>query len=262
MKFDTDLRLVLDDPGEIDDTQASSVQVPSVFARAVQAPAGWPWEQTRAAMLEARHAAPLPIDEMQLRLVRLTPWRPNEPARFAACYVRASEVTERFEAQVDIEGRIVDVVFEPPEALAARARQSLAIAVASATVVAIVFVAITGALLARSQAEEQLSALERQADSKLRRAQNAQLAWRESAALAAAQPGARVDLAIQDLSWSMSTRDPEARLEAWRWEDGVISVQSRSPTPPFLDESRQQSRSVRPVRRFVWLWTVAPSAGA
>ena len=193
MRLEPELRLVLSDPDDIDVGQAFGAPPPSVFARAVQAPAGWPWEQTRAALLEARHAAPLTIDEMQLRLVRLTPWRPNEPARFAACYVRANEVTGRFETSVEIDGRSIEVVFEPPEAMAQRARRSLALAVATTAVVAIVFVAITGALLARSQAEQQLSDLERLADSKLRRAQTSQLAWRESAALAAAQPGQRIE---------------------------------------------------------------------
>ena len=60
----------------------------------------------------------------------------------------------------------------------------------------------------------------------------------------------------------MATRDPEARLEAWRWEDGVMSVQSRSLTPPFLDERRQQSRSAKPAGRFAWVWTIEPLAGS
>ena len=117
MRSPLDLRLVDADVEPRDEPVAAAVP-PSVFARSVATPPGWPWEQARGALLEARHGAPLPIDQMLVRLKRLTPWRPGQGARFAACYVRATEIEARFEARVDVEGQAVSVAFEPPEALA------------------------------------------------------------------------------------------------------------------------------------------------
>jgi hypothetical protein len=215
---------------------------PSVFARAVPAPAGWPWEQVRGAELAARHEAPLPMDQMYLRLKRLTPWRPTQAALFAACYVRVAEIQERFEAQVEVEGRPVQVVFEPPQALARRARRSLAAGLAAAAVAALLFVSIAGALLARAEGEEQLAAMERDATVKLQRAEAAQLIRRQSAALTAASPGDRMAAPLADLAWAMAVRAPEARIEAWRWEAGVSRVEARGEVSPFADPGRAVSR--------------------
>jgi hypothetical protein len=241
-----DLRLVEPD-GEVAGSAlhaepSSAGQPPRVFARAVQAPAGWPWEQGRGARLAARHEAPLPIDQVHLRLKRLTPWRLGEAALFAACYVRTSEIQERFEAEVEVEGRRAQVVFEPPEALARRARRSLLAGVGAAAVAALLFVSIAGALLARAQGEEQLAAMEHDAAVKLQRAEAAQLVRRQSAALAAAAPGDRVAIPLADLAWAMAARGPDARIEAWRWDHGVSRVEARGDASPFVDPRRTVTR--------------------
>jgi hypothetical protein len=247
MRTPLDLRLVETDGGALgealhSDETASAAPAPRVFGRIVQAPAGWPWEQARGAQLAARHEAPLPIDLVHLRIKRLTPWRPRETALFAACYVRASEIRERFEAEVELEGRRVQVMFEPPEALARRARRSLLVGVAAAAVAALLFVSIAGALLARAQGEEQLAAMEHDAAVKLQRAEAAHLVRRQSAALAAASPGDRVAVPLADLAWAMAARGPDARIEAWRWDHGVSRVETRGETSPFTDPRRAVSR--------------------
>lgn len=258
-----DLRLVdadLEDEIEAPLSAAPSEAVPPprVFARAVQAPVGWPWEQVRGAQLAARHEAPLPMDQMHLRLKRLTPWRPAQGALFAACYVRVAEIQKRFEARVEVEGRPVQVVFEPPHVLARRARRSLAVGVAAAAVAALLFVSIAGALLARAQGEEQLAVLERDATVKLQRAEAAQLIRRQSAALAAASPGDRVAAPLADLAWAMAARAPDARIEAWRWEDGVSRVEARGEGSPFADPRRTVSREGA-TSRGASLWRIEPA---
>ena len=240
-----DLRLVEPDDltiDEVDRDGGARVAQPRVFARAVHAPAGWPWEQVRAAQLAARHEAPLPIDQVHLRLRRLTPWRPAQVARFAACYVRISEIAERFETQVELDGRPVPVAFEPPEALARRARRSLLVGVGAAVVAALLFVSIAGALLARAQGEEQLAALEHDAALKLQRAEAIQSVRRQSAALAAASPGELVAAPLSDLAWAMAARAPDARIEAWRWDHGVSRVEARGEASPFVDPHRTVTR--------------------
>lgn len=250
MRAPLDLRLVEPDDlavgeGDRDDVargEAAGVAQPRVFARAVHAPAGWPWEQVRAAQLAARHEAPLPMDQVHLRLKRLTPWRPAEAARFAACYVRISEIAERFETQVEVEGRSVPVAFEPPEALARRARRSMLVGAGAAAVAALMFVSIAGALLARTQGEEQLAALEHDAATKLQRAEAAQSIRRQSAALVAASPGEPVAAPLADLAWAMAARSPDARIQAWRWDRGVSRVEARGEVSPFADSHRVVTR--------------------
>lgn len=250
MRAPLDLRLVEPDDlsvveGARDDIargEAAAVAQPRVFARAVHAPAGWPWEQVRAAQLAARHEAPLPIDQVHLRLKRLAPWRPSQAARFAACYVRISEVAERFEAQVEVEGRPVQVAFEPPEALARRARRSLLVGVGAAIAAALLFVSIAGALLARTQGEEQLASLEHDAAVKLQRAEAAQSVRRQSAALVAASPGEPIAAPLADLAWAMAARAPDARIQAWRWDHGVSRVEARGEASPFADPHRAVTR--------------------
>jgi hypothetical protein len=167
---------------------------------------------------------------------------PNQGALFAACYVRLSEIQERFEADVEIEGQRVQVVFEPPEALARRARRALLTGVAAAGVAALLVVSIAGALLARAQSEEQLATMEHDAAVKLQRAEASQLVRRQSAALAAASPGDRVASPLADLAWAMASRGPDARIEAWRWDHGVSRVEARGATSPFTDPRRTVTR--------------------
>lgn len=230
---------------------------PRVLARTVATPPGWPWDQTRGALLEARHGAPLPIEQMHLRLKRLAPWRPDQPARFAAFYARIAEITERFETQVEVEGRWIAVAFEPPQAMAQRARRSLIAGAAAAAVGCLLFVAVAGALLARSQAEEALSAMERDAAAKLRRAEAVQAARRDSAALTLVQPGPSLAAPLSDLAWAMASRDADARIEAWRWDHGVVQIESRGETPPVADPRRAVALAGA-VRAGVQAWRIEP----
>jgi len=232
---------------------------PSVFSRLVVVPAGWPWDQTRAARLEASHGAPVPIVQLQLQLRRLAPWRSNEPARFAACYVRTEELTERLVETVEIEGRRVEVTFDPPEAAARRARLMLGVGLASALAAALLAMAVGGALSARFEAEERLSAMETELAAKMRRLQALQAAERESRLLASAQPGDDVGAALRALAWAGSARAPDARIEAWRWDHGAAAVEARGEDPPFM-ETGAARRDERPLRRGVYLWVIEPDA--
>ena len=266
MRNPLDLRLVdvetdadLDAPLSAAPNQAAPP--PNVFARAVQAPAGWPWEQARGAQLAARHEAPLPMDQVYLQLKRLTPWRPTDSALFAACYVRVAEIQERFETHVTVEGWPVQVVFEPPQALARRARLSLVVGAAAAALAALLFVSVAGALLARAQGEEQLAAMERDATVKLQRAEAAQLIHRQSAALAAASPGDRVAAPLADLAWAMAAREPDARIEAWRWETGGNRVEARGEASPFADVRRAVRREDA-TSRSASVWRIEPEVDA
>lgn len=264
MRNPFDLRLVeldLDGPSEPEIALAAAPPAPPpVLTRTISAPPGWPWEQTRSAALEARHGAPLPIAQMYLRLRRLTPWRAKQPASFVAFYVRAAEIATRFETVVEVEGRTMTVMFEPPQAVADRARRSLVAGLAVAGVVALLTVSTAGALLARAEGERQLSAMERDVAVRLRRAETLQAARRDSGTLTLVQPGDRLVAPVTDLAWAMAARAPDARIEAWRWDHGAAVVEARGDAPPFVDPRRAMSRegSARPG---VWRWRIG-SEGA
>jgi len=232
---------------------------PGVFSRLVVVAPGWPWDQSRAARLEAGHAAPVPIAQLQLQLRRLSPWRSGEPGRFAACYVRAAELSERLVETVEVEGQPVTVTFDPPEAVARRARIMLGAVAASAVLAAVFVVAVGGALSARFAAEDELSAMETQLAAKMRRFQTLQAAEREARLLASAQPGDDAASALRALSWAGSARTPEARIEAWRWDHGASAVEARGEASPFM-ETDAARRDERPLRRGVYLWIVTPDA--
>ena len=55
---------------------------PQVLVRVIVTPPGAPWEQARAAKLDAQHGAPLPISELIHQLRRLAPWAPGRPGRY------------------------------------------------------------------------------------------------------------------------------------------------------------------------------------
>jgi len=239
----------------------SPVQPPRVFSRLIAAPAGWPWEQVRGAQLAARHEAPLPIELVYLQLKRLTPWRPSQSASFAACYVRMADVEERLDTQVDLDGQKIRVVFEPPQVQARRARWSLMVGAGAAALAALLVVSVAGALVARGRAEEQLAAMEHDASVKLRRAEAAQRARREAAALAAISPGERPGAAVVYLAWAMAARDPDARIEAWRWDHGVSSVRARGEASPFNDPARSVTRE-GPAGRGANVWRIEPREAA
>ena len=62
---------------------SDTVEPPQVFVRVFQAPAGMPWEQGRAARLEARHGSPLPIADVMHQVKRLGAWSLGQPGRYA-----------------------------------------------------------------------------------------------------------------------------------------------------------------------------------
>src|SRR4051812_4519545 len=91
--------------------EPAGAATPQVFKRVIATPSGPPWRQVRAAQLEARHGAPLPIGELMFRLKRIAPWSLGQPGRFAAFYIRTREYRSAFEAIVDVEGTPVTVAF-------------------------------------------------------------------------------------------------------------------------------------------------------
>lgn len=230
---------------------------PQVFTRVFAVPAGAPWEQAQAAQLEARHGAPLPAAELQYRLRRLGRWSPRTAGRYAAVYVRARELTGPFETTVEAEGRPLTVAFGAQTLQLPKLGSGLVLTLPVAAAFAVLAFALTVALTTRSQAAQQLEAVEASAEARLRAARTVERQRLQGRELVAAMERARpVGDVIDDLAWVASAKAPEARLAAVHWDHGLIAVEARGEAAPFAASDRLVERSDRPIRPGVWLWGV------
>jgi hypothetical protein len=237
--------------------EAGASATPHVFVRALSTPPGPPWEQARAARLDARHGAPLPLPELMHQVRRLDRWAPGQPGRYAAFYIRAREFREPFEASVDVDGRPVRVKFGASGPDLRRFQGMGAAVLAIALCGAILGTGITLALGARREAEARLAAAEQFAAARLKLAQAHRDRSNQARDLRAlvghARPLAEV---LGDLTWVATSKTPEARLTGVHWERGLLAVEARGEQPPFLAVDRPIERSPKPLRAGVWLWAV------
>jgi hypothetical protein len=250
------LRLV----GEEDGETVLEPVAPPVFARSISAPAGPPWDQARAADLEARLSAPLPLSEVLYQLHRLEPWRLGRPARYAATYVRVREVREALEASVEVDGRRLHVRFVSTAEKSRRAKRFGIVAAALAVGVLAAGVAMTTALAMRSQTALRLDALEQTAALRLRQARNLDALDDQTRALNIAHvQGQSLKDYLSDLAWAAAARSPDAHIDSVHWERGLMAVQMRGDVAPFAQNDRTVIKASKPVRPGVWLWGVGPA---
>lgn len=237
--------------------EAEAAVTPQVFVRAFSTPPAAPWEQGRAAALQARHGAPLPISDLVHRVKRLEGWAPGATGRYAAFYVRAAEFTGPFETRVDVDGRSVRVSFG---AVAGQFRQAqtAGLIVGAAALAAAVFASgVTLALAARAEANARLEQAEQQLQVKRRAALTTQRKADQSKALArAVGQGRPIDQVLGDIAWVTAMKAPEARVEALHWDRGLLAVEVRGEAVPFLNPDRPMQRADKPIRKGVWLWGV------
>lgn len=235
---------------------------PQLFVRAIVVPPGAPWEQARAAGLEARHGAPLPIGELMHQVRRLSPWSPGRPGRYAVFYLRAQEYREPFETALEVDGQPVKVAFGTPiRQLAGLQRVGIAVG-ALVAAGAVIGGGVTLALSAQAQASTRLEAAEALAAADLKAAQAARTRREEMGDVrilaAAARP---LDDILGDLAWIATSKTPEGRIVGVHWEAGLLAVEARGEQPPFLAVDRPLQRADKPVRPGVWLWAVARTGG-
>ena len=240
---------------------------PQVFARSILTPAGAPWDQRRAADLDARRGAPRPIIELYYRLHRLEPWRPGPVGRYVALYVRRSDVLGRFVAETVVEGRPFTTVFEAAHYQDQRNRDLVLRASVIALTVVLALTGLVGALNLRAKREAELSALEQAADVDLRGA--LAVNERKRAALALDALGMRGHTAsdfLADLAWASASKTPGAHFQALYWEPGLMAAEVRGPLAPFTAKDRDIHKTDRQLGPGLSLWGVksngANKAGA
>ncbi|KRA57819.1 hypothetical protein ASD79_16020 [Caulobacter sp. Root655] len=256
------LRLILDsDQAEASEPfGAAAPAEPKIFVRTVAAPPGWPWDQRRVAILDARHGAPLPLGEVAMQLRRIESWRPGQAGRYAAFYVRRGDVHGRLETELEVAGQSQRVVFLAPGEHQRVARTLGLAAFATFVVVAVIALSTVNAVLSRGRAEAQLQAAEAAAATKLRQAQAIRASRAQSEALDAVDRGERLDTVLTDLAWASTAKAPGARIEAWRWQGGLMAVEVRGEASPFTATDRIIQKAPKPLRKRVWLWGVGPAS--
>ncbi len=239
------------------DASANAESVPHVFSRAFTAPAGMPWEQTRAAQLEARHGAPVPISELLHQVKRLDGWTFGRPARFVLFYVRSREFRGPFETTVDVDGRTVKVAFGTAAEQVRRAQRAGVVAALTAAALVVLAGGPLLALHARQDAAARLQLAEQSLDTKLHAVKAAQRRAEQARAVARLTAGGRpVGDVLADFAWASASKAMEARVAALHWDHGLLAVEARGEVPPFAATSRTVERSARPIRPGVWLWGV------
>ena len=220
------------DEGAHQDPRAQAA--PRVLVRTFSVPSGMPWEQAKAAQLEARHAAPLPISDLDHQLRRAGGWSPGRPGRYVVFYVRRAEMRGPFETTVDVEGAPTRVAFGAREGQWRRAGSfGLVAALVAASVLALV-VGLGMAVNARNDVTERLGLAERGVALKLRAARTAKAQDQQARDLAKVVGGGKpLTTVLGDLAWTSDALASGAQVTAVHWDQGVMALEVRGKESPF-----------------------------
>lgn len=233
------------------------------FTRVVTAPPAWPWDQTRAARLEAQHTSPLSGDDVTVIVRRLSGWAWNEPGKFVAIYLRGVDLREGLKFQVEAQGQTLNIDMPSRASKIAQSRDR-AMILAFGGVILVGLIGMGSLALHRRAAEaDQLTRLEARMERQAHQAERSRRAHAD--ALALEDLGVRnrtIDQAITDLKTLSLQRDPNARIDAFYWNHGYWAVEVRGATPPVTDATVPLRKATKPVRKGVWLWVSAKEDGA
>jgi len=213
------------------------------YVRMLEIPPGAPWDQARAARLEAAHGAPLGGETLLWALARMEPWRPRAPTRYAVAYVRR-EAAPGAPLAVDVNGRAVRFRFPFP---AGRGRIRLAgrgMTVVLAGLVAVVAALdLPKALDLRGAREQALARLEANAQrwERLARRERQQRADAALLRKTGADRASFADLAA-DLFWLGQARAPSVAIQRVQWRPDQMQVTSLGPGAPVLGSERRIER--------------------
>jgi len=233
------------------------------FTRVVTAPPAWPWDQTRAARLEAQHTSPLSGDDVTVIVRRLSGWAWNEPGKFVAVYVRGADLREGLKFQIEAQGQTLTIDMPSRATRMAQSRErALIMALGSAILVSLLAMGSL-ALHRRAADADRLTRLEARLGRQAREAERLRHAHADALALEDLNLRYRtLDRAMDDLKNVSLKRDANARIEAFYWNHGYWAVESRGKDTPVNDATLPLQRAPKPVRKDVWLWVSPHEDGA
>jgi hypothetical protein len=236
---------------------------PPVFVRTISTPSAPPWDQARAAELEARLGAPLPLDQVTFQIRRLGSWAFGQPGRFAVCYIRAREIGDQFETTVEADGQPLRIRFVSRAERVRRARATGSIAALMAIGGLLVAGAVGAALSIRFETKNKLAGLEQTVAVRMREAQReAHLKAQTRLLNTAGVRGDGLENFLSDLVWASASKTAGAHIDALHWQHGYMGVEVRGDATPFAKSDRTVLKSPKPLRSGVWLWGVEPARRA
>lgn len=239
----------------------AAAEEPQIFVRTLSAPAGLPWDQSRAVALEARLGAPLPLGEVVYQLRRLEPWTPGKPARFAAFYVRAQAIGHRLSARPHVDGEPVAVEFLSRAERQRRSKRFLFQASVAGGVTAVLLASLATVLSVRSEGATELAAAEQSAAMKLGQAKSLQRLKDQTRMLdGLGLRGRSLDAVLRDLAWAASAKAPDAHILSVRWEHGLMAFEVKGDATPFTLADRPMRKAEGPVHSGITLWGVGPAS--
>lgn len=250
----------LADFGEPEGRDAEDRAAPEtpMFVRPVPTRAAMPWDQARAAALEARLNAPLPISELAWQIKRLEPWRPGAPGRYVAIYARREDVRDGLSGFADVEGHSIPVQFPSPGKRREQARRLAVVGIGAGLAAFLLVSSAISVFATRARATSQLEALELATAHRLDQIRARKALQAQAQAIAAAGLiDRRASRMLNDLAWAARNRTSDAGVEGFYWEASLLAVEVRGETSPFGAADRKVERSAKPVRPGVWLWGVA-----
>jgi hypothetical protein len=240
------------------------------FTRLITTPPAFPWDQQRAAMLEARHTSPvagamkgaMSGDGPQIVVRRLSPWKSNEGGRFVAIYFKPGDALNE-EVEVEVQGKLIKIDLNAKARLLDQMRQSSWLVGCVAVIIVCLGLQLGLTLQRRADADDQIT----QAESRFKH--NALDLKTLARAKADAQALTELDLksqsvsqVIHDLKTINATKQPQALIDSFLWDRGYWAVEARGPDVPLLVTGAPLKRSVKPVRQGVWLWLATPESKA
>jgi hypothetical protein len=228
------LPMDLEDPGDSAGSESAKPQAEPVkfFSLPITTPSGPPWEQSAAAALSARLAAPIDISQLEYRIRRVAPWRLNQPGRFSVVYVRRADVRERVAIRTEQDGHTFEVVFANGASARSDGRSSAL--TAGLMICAVLTLTVVGwsALGRRAKSEESLRSLERQATLVETRTRDYAAAKRQAAELdSLGMRDHSLQSALEDIAWASRARDPKADITELEWTPDHMRVTAATPLP-------------------------------
>ena len=234
---------------------------PPHYTRLVSVPAAAPWDQQRAALLNARHNSPLPDDQVLIQVKRLGSWRPNEHARFAAAYVRKSDFAGGASFTEDLGGELVAFEFSSSASKTQARRRAIIDLSLGASLIVVILFGGSASVTRRAESEAALGAAQKVDEEAARQERlSARIAKNVSKLSNAGYAGRSGGDLLEDLSWLARSRNSNSVLQSFTWDRGDFVLRSADPTRPLSTAVDAQSERSGATNH---IWRVgAPTRGA
>ena len=230
------------------------------FTRVLATPPGWPWDQSRAAMLEARHTSPVTNDGVNIIIRRLKPWGLGEGGEFVAIYLRIGDAMPAQGFDIDVRGRSIHIDLPSRAARAEQLKDQIARTAAVVLMVVVVLGLVTLAFERRAALDDRLTDAALRIEHEAREAHAMARAKQDAEALSELGVDDGLDHTVNDLTYVTTAKDPAARVDAFYWSKGFWAVEAHGNDAPVKDTGLSLQKSAKPVHPGVWLWAAPDPA--